>query len=85
MIDQELLEILVCPDTRKTLKMADKSVIERVNSLIEKQMIKNKAGLKVNEKIQDGLVVSDGSRLYPIREDIPILLPEEAIMLDQLN
>lgn len=85
MIDQELLEILVCPDTRKTLNIADKSVIERVNSLIEKQMIKNKAGLKVNEKIQDGLVVSDGSRLYPIREDIPILLPEEAIMLDQLN
>ena len=85
MIDQELLDILVCPETKKSLKIADQDTVDKINNLIELKVLKNKTGQIINDKIQAGLVVIDKSCLYPVREEIPILLPEESISLDQIN
>ena len=41
--------------------------------------------LRVDQKLEAGLVCQDGSWLYPIIDDIPILLSDEAITLDQLD
>jgi uncharacterized protein len=43
---------------------------------------KCKGDIQLNEK-GDGLVCSKCNLLYPIREDIPIMLIDEAIKLDQ--
>ena len=43
---------------------------------------KCKGDIQLNEK-GDGLVCSKCKLLYPIREDIPIMLIDEAIKLDQ--
>lgn len=43
---------------------------------------KCKGDIRLNEK-GDGLVCSHCKLLYPIREDIPIMLIDEAIRLDQ--
>ena len=85
MISEELLDIIVCPETKQSLKIADKETVDQINNSIELKSLKNKTGQIVEDKIQAGLVVEDKSLLYPIREDIPILLPEESISLDQLN
>jgi uncharacterized protein len=85
MIDKELLEILACPRDHTPLRLADAELLRRLNRLIALRQIKNQAGREVEDQVQDGLVTHDGAALYPIVDDIPVLLVEEAIPLDQLG
>ena len=82
MIDQELLDILVCPETKEAVSLADPPLLERVNRAIQGGTLKNRGGEDVARAIEGGLVREDGKLLYPIREDIPIMLIEEAIFLE---
>ncbi len=74
MIDKELFEILVCPETGKPLEEAGPETIERLNELIELGTLVDRSGDQVSEKIEGGLVCRGGKYLYPVRENIPILL-----------
>ena len=82
MISQELLNILACPETRQDLTLADAKLIQQINVLIERGALHNRADEKILKKIDGGLVRKDRKYLYPVREDIPILLIDEAIALD---
>ena len=83
MINKELLDILVCPETRQEVALADTTLIDGLNQRIASGTLKNRGGEKVTEKMDAGLVRRDGRLLYPIRQDIPIMLIEEAIPLDE--
>lgn len=86
MIDKDLLDIIVCPETKNSLMLADKSLIDELNKLIEEKNLKNRAGKTIEIKIDNGLVTIEKSDyLYPIREEIPILLTEESIPLNQIK
>ena len=81
MIDQELLEILACPEDKSPLLLADDSTLEKLNEAIVAGALTNRAGDIVDEPIEAGLVREDGRYLYAIRDDIPIMLIDEAIPL----
>ena len=81
MVDPELLEILVCPETHQALRPAEASLLDRLNAGIEAGRVVNGGGESVTEPISEGLVRADGSRLYPVRNRIPIMLVDEAIDL----
>lgn len=81
MIDSKLLDILCCPETRGALKHASDELLATLNSAIEAGSLVNVAGEKITEKLTEALVSEDGSRAYIVREDIPVLLADEAIML----
>jgi len=86
MIDKELLDIIVCPETRQDLVLAEAGLIERINLLIEKGELRNRSKQAVTEKIDGGLIrKEDRKYLYPIRDDIPILLIDESISLEEIN
>lgn len=85
MVDQELLDILVCPENKTPVKLVDASVLERLNTAIASGNIKNRAGEPVTESIDGGLLRADGQYLYPVRDDIPIMLIDEAIPMAQLS
>jgi len=85
MIDKQLLELLVCPENHTALREAEPALVERVNQAIQARRLKNRAGRVVEQAIQGGLVRQDGTLLYPIIDDIPVLLIEEAIPLEQLS
>jgi uncharacterized protein YbaR (Trm112 family) len=85
MVDQELLNILVCPENKTPVKLADDALIAKINSGIEAGTLKNRGGGTIEERIDGGLVREDGAYLYPIRDDIPIMLIDEAISLDDLG
>lgn len=86
MIDKELLDIIVCPETKQGLVIAGPEIIESINRLIERGELLNRSKQKVSEKIDGGLIrKEDRKYLYPIRDDIPILLLEESIPLEGLN
>jgi len=85
MVDPELLKILVCPENKTPVSLADDSLVEKVNAAIESGGLKNRAGEKVEGRIDGGLVREDKVYLYPIRDDIPIMLIDEAIPLEQVD
>lgn len=84
MIDQDLLDILVCPENKTPVTVADDSLIRKANESIAAGTLTNRAGEKVADPIDGGLVREDRQYLYPIRDDIPIMLIDEAISMDQL-
>lgn len=85
MLDPELLEILVCPETKEPVRPADDALLSRVNAAIEEGRAKTRAGETVESPLEAGLVREDGAVLYPVREDIPIMLIDESIPLDVLD
>lgn len=81
-IDKDLLAILCCPETKQDVSVAAEAVIGRLNELIMNGALKNKGGQTVSEKLDGGLLRADRKILYPIREDIPVMLIEEGIPLE---
>ena len=82
MIDQQLLDILACPETREAVSLADEALVASLNRKIEAGQLVNRAGEKVTEPISGGLVREDGRYLYAIRDGIPIMLVEQGIPLE---
>ena len=76
-----LLEILVCPETKAPVQLANDDLVQRLNGLIEQGQLTNKGGELVKEKLDGALLREDGKVAYPIRMDIPIMLVSEGIEL----
>jgi uncharacterized protein len=85
MVDPELLEILVCPENKTPVALVDDEVIGTINAAIAQGSLKNRAGEPIAEKIDAGLIREDRAYIYPIRDDIPIMLIDEAIPTEQLG
>lgn len=85
MLDAELIELLVCPETKQSLRAAAEDVLTRVNEAIAEGRVRNRGGTPVSAPLSAALVREDGRLLYPVREDIPIMLLDESIELDGLD
>ncbi|HON10435.1 MAG: hypothetical protein GX089_03300 [Fibrobacter sp.] len=85
MVDKELLDILCCPETKQDLVLISGKTIQAINSRIKSGELKNRAGEIISEPIDAGLLREDRKYLYPIREDIPIMLIDEAIPFEQFD
>lgn len=84
-INTDLLAILCCPETKQPVTMADQSLVDKLNAAVARGSLKNKGLKPVLEPLDGGLVRADLRILYPIRENIPIMLIEEAIALEQVS
>lgn len=85
MISKELLDLLVCPKNRMPLTLADEELLARLNQAIAAGKVKNYSGQQVTESLAGALLRQDGNVLYPIIDDIPIMLVDEAIPLEGLE
>lgn len=82
MVDPDLLEILVCPETKQAVMPADPELLDRINASMARGDVRNRAGHQVEEPLEEALVRSDGRLLFPVRDGIPVMLMDEAIILD---
>ena len=86
MIDEKLLNIIACPETKQDLVLAEKGIVEKINRLIEEGTLVNRFNQKITDKIDGGLIRKDDRKyLYPIRDDIPLLLTDESIPLEGIE
>ena len=83
-IDKDLVAILCCPESKQPVSLADTLLIQRINNAVTSGSLKNKSKKPVSTPLEGGLVREDQKILYPIRENIPVMLIEEGIPLDQL-
>ena len=81
MIDHNLLDILVCPETKQSLRVADVVLLETLNASITAGSVTNRGGETVTVAVNEALIREDGDVLYPVRDDIPIMLIDESIPL----
>lgn len=73
MIALELLDLLRCPETMQPLRAAAPDLLERLNRA------------RPDERLDEALLREDGAVMYPIRDGIPVLLPEAAIPISTLD
>jgi uncharacterized protein YbaR (Trm112 family) len=81
-IDKELLAILCCPETKQEVHLADDPLIDRLNEQVACGDLRNKANQPVKEKLDGGLIRADRKILYPVRDDIPVMLIDEGIPIE---
>jgi uncharacterized protein YbaR (Trm112 family) len=84
MISKDLLAVLCCPETKQDVSVAETGLIAKINQRVERGELKNRGGEKITQKIEGGLIRSDKQYLYPVRQDIPVMLADEAIPLSKI-
>jgi len=82
-IAQDLLAILCCPETKQDIRLLEPNLVEKLNHRIAKGELKTKGGQSVTEKIDGGLLRNDETVVYPIRDQIPVMLIEEGILIEK--
>jgi uncharacterized protein YbaR (Trm112 family) len=84
-ITQKIVEDLrlVCPETRQPLSVADDECVKRLNDAIDAGTLSDLSGSPVTEKLNAALIRQDGRRVYPVFGEIPKLIIEAAIELEE--
>jgi len=80
-VSQELLDILVCPETHQPVRPAPPALLERLGAEIRSGRLRNRGGEPVTTEISEGLLREDGRVLYPVDDGIPVMLIEESIAI----
>jgi uncharacterized protein YbaR (Trm112 family) len=78
---EELLSILRCPIDGSRLVVADEALVARLNAAIRSGELRNRSGRRVEKTLDGGLLRTAGDLLYPIVDQIPALLRDEAIQI----
>jgi uncharacterized protein YbaR (Trm112 family) len=84
-VDGKLLEILCCPVSKTPLKLLDQKKLDHLNGAIGNGDALHINGEKIMEPLQEGLITDDGKVIYPVQDNIPVLLEEKGIGTAQIQ
>jgi uncharacterized protein YbaR (Trm112 family) len=77
----DLVEILVCPETKQPVRLATAPELASINAKISSGTLRNRGGEPVKNALVEALVREDGRILYPVDDGIPVMLVEESVEL----
>jgi len=84
-VNAKLLEILCCPVSKTPLTVLGRQKLDKLNDAIKKGEALYIGGEKVTEPLPEGLITEDGKVIYPVIDDIPVLLEEKGIGTTQFQ
>jgi len=84
-VNGKLLEILCCPVSKTPLTVLGRQKLDTLNANIASGDALYVDGEKIMEPLQEGLITEDGKVIYPVQDDIPILLEEKGIGTTQFQ
>jgi uncharacterized protein YbaR (Trm112 family) len=84
-VDGKLLEILCCPVSKTPLTLLAQKKLDQLNKAITDREALYVGGEKVTDRLQEGLITEDGKVIYPVQDDIPVLLEEKGIGTTQFT
>ena len=84
-VDGKLLEILCCPVSKTPLTRVSAEQLRTLNSAIESGEVAYIGGEPVESPLAEALVTEDLKVIYPVENDIPVLLAEKGIGTTQLS
>jgi uncharacterized protein YbaR (Trm112 family) len=85
MIAPELLALLVCPETHQDVTLATAGEIALLNEAILLGKVRTAKGDAVDQPVEGALIRADRTIAYPIRDDIPVMLVSEGLVISQVN
>ena len=84
-IDGKLLEILCCPVSKTPLTRLPASRLKKLNEAISAGAVQYVRGEAVEYPLREALITEDSKVIYPVIDEIPILLEERGIGTTQLQ
>ncbi len=85
MLNPELLALLVCPETHQDVSLATPDEIAQLNAAISRGQVRTAAGAAVEQPVEGALIRIDRAVAYPIRDDIPVMLVAEGLVVAQVK
>jgi len=84
-VDGKLLEILCCPVSKTPLTVLSPDKLEKLNTAITQGEVLYVGGEGVQESLPEALITEDNKVIYPVQDDIPVLLEEMGIGTTQFS
>lgn len=84
-VDGKLLEILCCPVSKTPLTVLSAARLEKLNAAIASGNARYVGGEQVTQNMSEALVTEDNKVIYPVEDNIPILLEEKGIGTTQFQ
>ncbi len=84
-IDGKLLEILCCPVSKTPLTRLTASRLKKLNAGISEGSVLTITGDTVGQTLREALITEDSKVIYPVIDEIPILLEEQGIGTTQFQ
>jgi uncharacterized protein YbaR (Trm112 family) len=80
-----LLDIIACPEKKTPLRLAEAALVDKLNAAVDKGKLRDRGGRVLGQRLQGALVREDGEIAYPVIDDMPWLVVDAGIELDQLR
>lgn len=74
-----VLDLIRCPITLEKLDIAPADLVARLRALVREGKLTNRMGTSITEDFQSGLLNESKDWFYPVVDEIPTLIPDEAI------
>ena len=84
-MDKRLLDILCCPSTHQPLRLLTRGELDLVNEAANAGVLTHADGSVWKERVTAALITRDGSRIYRIEDDIPVMLTDLSITSDSVQ
>jgi uncharacterized protein YbaR (Trm112 family) len=81
--NETLLDILRCPENGSGLRFAKKKELAGINDRVSGKKLKTWAGTPQTEFVEAVLIRADGKIGYRVDKITPVMLIEEALVLDE--
>ena len=83
-VDGKLLDILCCPVSKTPLTRLSASRLKKLNKAISDGGVQTVRGETVDQPLREALVTEDSKVIYPVIDDIPMMLEERGSGITQV-